>query len=61
VTAIDPQREVRAARDALDLADTAANRLRLADALAALGRHEEALRYYREAIDDAGEPDARTR
>ena len=38
VAALDPEREVRAARDALDLADTAANRIRLADALAALGR-----------------------
>jgi hypothetical protein len=61
VTALDPQREVRAARDALDLADTAANRLRLADALAGLGRHEEALPYYREALRmTPGEPDSRT-
>jgi hypothetical protein len=61
VKAIDPQREVRAARDALDLADTAANRLRLADALAGLGRHGEAIALYREAIErSAGVIDART-
>ncbi|MES2443734.1 MAG: PLDc N-terminal domain-containing protein [Pseudomonadota bacterium] len=59
--ALDPQREVRAARAALDLADTAANRLRLGDALAALGRHEEAITFYRESIRmTAGEADPRT-
>lgn len=61
VAKLDPERELRAARDALDLADTAANRLRLADALAALDRHVEALPYYREALRmTPGEPDART-
>ncbi len=59
--ALDPNREVRAARDALDLADTAANRLRLGDALAALGRHEEAVALYRESIRmTVGDPDPRT-
>ncbi|WP_171012499.1 MULTISPECIES: tetratricopeptide repeat protein [unclassified Sphingomonas] len=62
VAALDPERELRAARDALDLADTAANRLRAADALAGLGRHGEAVPLYRESIRmTAGEPDARTR
>lgn len=50
VAKLDPEREVRAARDALELADTAANRIRLADALADLDRHGEALPVYREAI-----------
>lgn len=50
VAAINPEREVRAARDALGLADTAANRIRLADALGALGRQGEALPLYREAL-----------
>ncbi len=59
VAALDPEREVRAARDALDLADTAANRIRLADALAALGRYGEALLLLREAIE-RGPADMRT-
>ena len=49
VAKLDPEREVRAARDALDLADTVANRERLADALSALGRFKEALPLYQEA------------
>jgi len=58
--AIDPEREVRAARDALGLADTVANRIRLGDALVAVGRPAEAITPYREAL--AGQPlaDART-
>jgi hypothetical protein len=50
VEKIDPEREIRAARQALDIADTAANRLRLADALSDLGRHKEALPFYRQAV-----------
>ena len=57
--ALDPEREIRAARAALDMTDTAANRLRMADALTALGRHDEALPYYREAIA-RGPSDMRT-
>lgn len=49
VARLDPHKEVRAARAALDLADTVANRMRLADALAALGNYAEALPFYREA------------
>jgi hypothetical protein len=61
VAALDPERELRAARDALDVADTAANRLRTADALAALDRHGEALPLYRESLRmTPGEPDLRT-
>lgn len=61
VAALDPKRQVRAARDAIDLADTAANQLKLADALSALGQHEEAIPVYREAIrKTAGDPDVRT-
>jgi len=59
--ALNPEREVRAARDALDLTDTAANRMRLADALAALGRYDEAIPLYREAMrKTAGDVDTRT-
>jgi hypothetical protein len=50
VQALDPDREVRAARSALDLTDTVANRVRLADALAALGKYGEALPLYHEAV-----------
>ena len=50
VEKIDPERELRAAREALDIADTAANRIRVADALSDLGRHEEALPLYQRAI-----------
>jgi len=61
VAALDPARQVRSARDALDLADTAANRLKLGDALTALGQHDEAVPVYREAIRmTAGDPDPRT-
>ena len=50
VEKLDPERELRAARDALDVADTMANRLRVADALTALGRHQEALPLYRQGV-----------
>jgi hypothetical protein len=46
---LDPDKEVRAARAALTLADTVANRMRLADALTAQGNHADALPLYREA------------
>ncbi len=59
IARIDPERDVRAARDALDLADTSANRIRLADALAEIGRHFEAIPLYREALS-RGPGDART-
>jgi hypothetical protein len=60
IQTIDPERELRAARDALELADTVSNRLRVADALADLGRHGEALPLYREMISGVHD-DARTR
>lgn len=61
VATLDPERELRAARSALDLADTAGNRLRVADALAELGRHEEAVPLYRESLRmTVGDPDVRT-
>ncbi len=58
--AIDPEREVRVARDTLGLADTVANRIRLADALAAVKRPGEAIPLYREALDGQPLPDPRT-
>lgn len=50
VDKLDPERELRAARDALDIAKTAANRIRLADALVSHGKHGEAISLYRDAI-----------
>ena len=56
---LDPEKAVRQGRDALDLADTTANRLALADALVALERWDEALPLYREAYV-RGSRDGRT-
>ncbi|MEA3039397.1 MAG: hypothetical protein QOE79_1910 [Sphingomonadales bacterium] len=47
---IDPDREVRRAREALELADTAANRTALGDALAETGAWREAADHYRRAL-----------
>jgi hypothetical protein len=61
VSKLDPERELRAARDALELADTPANHLRLAEALAELGRQAEAVPCYRHALArTVGDPDPRT-
>jgi len=58
VDKLDPERELRAARQALDVADTMANRLRMADAFTALGRHSEALPLYQRGA--GARPDFRT-
>jgi hypothetical protein len=55
---IDPERELRAAQQALEVADTMANRTRVADALTALGRHAEALPLYQRGA--GARPDFRT-
>jgi hypothetical protein len=55
---IDPERELRAARQALEIADTMANRIRVADALTALNRHAEALPLYQRGAGPR--PDFRT-
>ncbi|HKC02792.1 MAG TPA: hypothetical protein VKC17_05760 [Sphingomicrobium sp.] len=55
---LDPERELRAAQQALDIADTMANRLRVGDALTALGRHSEALSLYQRGAGPR--PDFRT-
>jgi hypothetical protein len=47
---LDPQRDVRAARDALELAETAANRIALGDALFESGAFAQASLHYREAL-----------
>jgi hypothetical protein len=55
---LDPTRELRAAQEALDVAATADNRLRLADALLDAGRASEAVVQYQMALVGvhAGEP-----
>lgn len=58
VEKIDPERELRSAQQALDIADTMANRIRVADALTALGRHSEALPLYEQGA--GARPDFRT-
>jgi hypothetical protein len=50
VRKLDPERELRAAREAVETADTAANRSALGDALAGLGRWPEAADHYRQAL-----------
>lgn len=54
---IDPERKVRAAREALDLADTASNCIALGDALVDVGRQQEATECYRAALDKMARPD----
>jgi len=51
VRRLDPERDIRIAREALDVADTAANRTLLAEALAASGEWAEALTHYRRALE----------
>ena len=46
VKAMDPERDMRRAREAVEIADTAANRIALGDALAAKGRWAEAIPHY---------------
>lgn len=58
VEKIDPERELRAAQRALEISETMANHLRLADALAELGRHQEALKHYQRGA--GARPDFRT-
>jgi len=50
---LDPERDVRIARDAVETADTASNRILLGDALAESGNWQEAAHHYREALAKA--------
>jgi hypothetical protein len=51
VKKLDPDRELRAAREALETAETAANCTRLGDVLAEKGEWREAAFHYRAALD----------
>jgi len=57
---LDPERDLRAARDALDLSDTAAHRVALGDAMVEMGNHTEAIPHYREAMAKAPAGDRAT-
>jgi hypothetical protein len=50
---LDPDRDLRRARDRLEIADTAANRSALGDALAAAGSWKETIVHYRAALAKA--------
>jgi hypothetical protein len=54
---IDPERDVRAAREQLEIADTAANHLALGEALAEAGEHRQAVRHFQTALDRQNGPD----
>ena len=58
--ALDPERNVRAAREALETADTAATRIALGDALGELGRWAEAIPHYEAAAGKAPAPERST-
>ena len=58
---IDPERDLRAAREALETADTAANRIALGDAYSDLGRWTDAIPQYEAAEAKAPAPDRSTR
>jgi hypothetical protein len=60
VSKLDPERALRAAQDRMAVADTAANRIDLADAYSDLDRHFDALPLYREARAMAPGGDDRT-
>lgn len=47
---VDPERRLRTAQSALDMVDTAANRIEMGEAFADLGRYREAAPHYREAL-----------
>lgn len=61
VSTLDPQREVRQARDALETADTVANRTRLGDALESAGNCREAVTEYRRVMIRPGGSDDKIR
>lgn len=57
VKAIDPERELRTARERLELADTAANQIAIADRLAELKKWDEAAGHYRIGIEKSPRPE----
>src|SRR5262245_24979086 len=51
--ALDPERNLRAAREALDTADTVGNRIAIADAFAELEQWNDAIPHYEVAVRKA--------
>lgn len=60
VQKIDPEREIRIAKENLELTDSLANRLELADSLAANNRYDEAVDHYRDIVGEPHGQDDRT-
>lgn len=58
---LDPNKDIRAAREALEIADTVANRTKLANALAQRGDYAEAIHEYEAALSRPGGNDDRIR
>src|SRR5687767_6512192 len=57
---LDPDRDLRAAREAVETTDTAANRTALGDALAETGAWSDAALHYRAALAKMPAPDRAT-
>lgn len=57
---VDPEKRLRTAHSALDLVDTAANRMEIGDAFAELGRYSDAVPHYREALTKGAARDPAT-
>lgn len=57
---LDPERELRTARAQLDMADTVQAQIAMGDALAGLGRHADAIPYFRQALERAPGADSGT-
>ena len=60
VRALDPERELRAAQDALKLTETPANHIRIGDALIALDRGREAVPHFEAALGGVNASDRGT-
>lgn len=60
VQKVDPERGIRLAKEQLELTHSLTNRVRLADAYAESGQHDEAARQYAEIIAEPHGNDART-
>lgn len=60
VEKIDPEKNVRLARERLEITDSLANRIALADALAEKGEYQKAIEHYREVMASRQGQDEKT-